>query len=64
MDEQPGMVPQATEVVLPRSRLFNTAVVRREMAQAAASLSIFATGIAEPPSASRQTAEAVEMVEL
>ncbi len=63
VDEQPGMVPQATEVVLPRSRLFNAAEVRAEMARATPALTAFASEVALPAPAARHEAE-VEMVEL
>jgi NADH-quinone oxidoreductase subunit G len=48
VDDQPGMVPASVEDALPRSRLFNAAEVRREMARASESLSIFLSGVRFP----------------
>ena len=63
IDEQPGTVPTAREIHLGRTRIFNAANVRQEMAARNESLGVFVTEIAEPAVATRQEA-AVEMVEL
>ncbi len=63
VDEQPGQVPQAVEVVAPRSRLFNAADIRTEMADRYPGLSAFATDVVLP-SVDAEKVEGVEMVEL
>ncbi|RMH27476.1 MAG: ferredoxin [Planctomycetota bacterium] len=62
VDEQPGQVPAATEVVnLPRGPLFNAAAVRVEMADAG--MVAFANDVALPPGI-EQIEPDMQMVEL
>ncbi|MFG0259002.1 MAG: 2Fe-2S iron-sulfur cluster-binding protein [Phycisphaerales bacterium JB041] len=63
VDEQPGQVPQAVEVVAPRSRLFNAADMRAEMADRYPGLSAFITDV-RMPQVETGKMEGVEMVEL
>jgi NADH-quinone oxidoreductase subunit G len=63
VDEQPGQVPQAVEVVAPRARLFNAADIRTEMADRYPGLAALATEVRLPKLEARHEA-GVEMVEL
>jgi NADH-quinone oxidoreductase subunit G len=63
VDEQPGQVPQAVEVLAPRARLFNAADIRVEMAERYPGLGAFATDVQTPVVEAGQ-ADGVEMVEL
>ncbi|MCC7387851.1 MAG: (2Fe-2S)-binding protein [Phycisphaerales bacterium] len=63
VDEQPGQVPQAVEVVAPRARLFNAADIRAEMADRYPGLAALATEVRLPKIEARHEA-GVEMVEL
>ncbi len=64
VDEGPGQVPAADDVVLlPRTTLYNAASVRGEMASACDALSVFATDVQTPPTAARVQTD-MEMVEL
>jgi NADH-quinone oxidoreductase subunit G len=63
VDEQPGQVPQAVEVLAPRARLFNAADIRAEMAERYPGLSAFVTDV-QTPAPEPMTAESAEMVEL
>ena len=63
VDEQPGQVPAAVEVVAPRTRLFNAADIRAEMAERYPGLGAFATDVQAPVVEAGQV-ERVEMVEL
>jgi len=61
VDDGPGQVPQATEVELPRGRLFEAAAVRRSLADAG--LPEFTTDVALPPRPERATGD-LRVVEL
>jgi len=64
VDEGPGQVPNAMQVLLPRAALvFNAASARREMAGEAGALSVFETEVHHPSAGPRMEAE-VEVVEL
>ena len=64
IDEGPGQVPAADDVVLlPRTTLYNAASVRGEMASSGEALSVFATDVQTPPTAARVQPD-MEMVEL
>ncbi|MCW5755203.1 MAG: (2Fe-2S)-binding protein [Phycisphaeraceae bacterium] len=63
VDEGPGQVPAAREVHLQRTRLFNAAEVRRDMAAKFPALACFVHDVAFPP-AHAERAPDVEVVEL
>lgn len=64
IDEGPGQVPAADDVVLlPRTTLYNAASVRGEMASSGEALSVFVTDVQTPPTAARVQTD-MEMVEL
>jgi len=63
VDEQPGQVPQAVEVVPPRARLFDAADLRSEMADRYPGLAAFAREVRLPKVEARHEL-GVEMVEL
>lgn len=63
VDEGPGQVPDARDVPVARSRLFNAADVRREMADRYESLRVFATDVVVPKTESVRKSD-MELVEL
>lgn len=63
VDEGPGQVPNAVEVHLDRTRLFNAANVREEMARAYAALRVMATEVRLPAAEGARESD-MEMVEL
>jgi NADH-quinone oxidoreductase subunit G len=63
VDEQPGQVPQAVEVVAPRARLFDAAELRGEMADRYPGLSAFGNEVVVPMVEAGDV-DGVEMVEL
>lgn len=64
IDEQPGQVPAAATIVLPRPTLrFNAANIRREMAAEFPALSVFETEVHYPPAEGKQEAD-MEIVTL
>jgi len=64
VDEQPGQVPAAVTVVMPRTTLrYNAAHIRREMAAEFPALSVFETEVHYPPAENKQSPD-MEIVEL
>jgi len=63
VDEQPGIVPTAREIHLGRTRLFNAASIRGEMAERSAALGVFVTGVHLPVPEVPQQPD-MELVEL
>jgi len=63
VDEQPGEVPAAATIAVPRGRLFNAGDMRREMAESFPSLRVFGTDVSLPTIEATQT-PAMEVVEI
>ncbi|MEN0020114.1 MAG: molybdopterin-dependent oxidoreductase [Planctomycetota bacterium] len=63
VDEGPGQVPTAAEVLLPRARLFNAADARREMAAAYPTLDCMQADVRYPAVEAKQHPD-MEVVEL